>query len=53
MPKQRNLSIEVRAAVVTLSKENYSGHAIATKLKISICAMQKILQDTGTVTDRP
>ena len=42
--------------MVTLSKEDYSGHAIARKLKISLCAVQKILkkvQETGTVKDRP
>ena len=56
MPKRRNLSIEERAAVVTLSKEKYTGHTIARRLKISLCAVQKILKkvcETGTVKDRP
>ena len=56
MPKRRNLSIEERAAVVTLSKEKYTGRAIARRLKISLCAVQKILKkvcETGTVKDRP
>ena len=50
MPKRRNLSIEERAAVVTLSKEKYTG-----RLKISLCVVQKILKvcETGTVKDRP
>ena len=33
MAKRRNLSIELRASVVTLNKENYSCRAIAKKLK--------------------
>ena len=56
MPKRRNLSIEERAAVVTFSKEKYTGCAIARRLKISLCAVQKILKkvcETGTVKDRP
>ena len=56
MPKRKNLSVEQRAAVVTLSKEHYSGRAIAKKLRISNCAVQKILkkvEETGTVKDRP
>ena len=48
--------MEERAAVVTLSKEWYSGRAIASKLKISLCAVQEIIKkakETGTVKDRP
>ena len=37
--------------MVTLSKEDYSGRAIARKLKISVCGVQAILT-TGTVKDR-
>ena len=46
-----NLSIEKRAAVVTLSKEGYSGRAIAKSCK-SVCVVQEILKkarETGTV----
>ena len=56
MAKKRNLSIEQRASVVTLSKEGYSGGAIsARKLKISVCGVQAILRKaltTGMVKDR-
>ena len=41
MPKKRNLSVEERSAVVTLSGEGYSQRGIAKKLKISLCAVQK------------
>ena len=37
--------------MVTLSKEGYSGRAIARKLKISVCGVQATLT-TGTVKDR-
>ena len=50
-----NLSIEQRASVVILSKEGYSGRAIARKFKISVCGVQAILRmalTTGTVEDR-
>jgi len=56
MAKKNNLSIEKRASVVTLSKENYSGRAIAKKLKISLCGVQEILKkhkENGCVRDRP
>ena len=55
MAKKKNLSLEQRAAVVTLSGEGYSGRAIARKLKISVHGVQAILQksaETGTVKDR-
>ena len=41
--------------MVTLSKEGYSGRAIAKKLQISVCAVQGILKkarETGAVKDR-
>ena len=56
MPKRRNLSVEERAAVESLNKENYSGRVIAKKLKIGNSAAQNILkktEETGTVKDRP
>ncbi len=56
MAKKNNLSIEKRASVVTLSKENYSGRAIAKKLKISLCGVQEILKkhkENGCVRNRP
>ena len=40
--------------MVTLSKEGYSGRAIAKKLQISVCAVQGILKkarETGAVKD--
>ena len=55
MPKTRNLSIQERAQVVTLSEEGYSLRAIARKLLISICAVQGIIRkvmETGSVKDR-
>ena len=55
MAKKKNLSSEQRAAVVTLSTEQYSGCAMAKKLKISLCAVQEIFkkaQETGTIRDR-
>lgn len=55
MAKKKNLSIEQRASVVTLDKENYSGRAIAKKLKVSNCAVQEILKkvkETGSVKDK-
>ena len=55
MAKRRNLSIELRASVVTLNKENYSCRAIAKKLKVSYCAVHEILKkvkETGSVRDR-
>ena len=55
MPKRRNLSIEERAAVVTLSEEGYSCRSIARRQKISLCAVQGILRkksETGTVKDK-
>ena len=41
MVKKKNLNIEQRAAIVTLSKEQYSGHAIAKKMKVSLYAVQQ------------
>lgn len=55
MAKKHNLTIEQRAAIVTLSKEKYSGRAIAKKMKVSLCAVQQILKkekETGSVKDR-
>jgi len=43
MAKMKDLPIEQRAYVVTFSKANYSGWAIARKLKTSLCAVQGIL----------
>ena len=42
MPKKRNLSVEERSAVVTLSGEGYSQRGIPKKLKMSLCAVQNI-----------
>ena len=56
MAKRRNLSIEVRASVVTLDNEGYSGREIAKKLRISRRAVQEILKkqrETDCVADRP
>ena len=53
--KEKNLTIEQRAAVVTLSKEQYYGHAIARKFKVSIWTVQEIFkkaQKTGSIKDR-
>ena len=55
MAKRKNLSIELRASVVTLNKENYSCRAIAKKLKVSYCAVHEILKkvkETGSVRYR-
>ena len=55
MPKKRNLNVEARSAMVTLSGEGYSQRGIAKKLKISLCAVQNILkkkEETGKVADR-
>ena len=55
MVRKGNLSSEQRLSVVILSKEGYSGHAIARKHKISVCGVQAILRKaltTGTVEDR-
>ena len=41
MSQRKNLAINQRAAVVTLSKELYSGHAIARNFKVIVCAVQK------------
>ena len=54
MAKRKNLSIEQRASVVTLNKENCSGRAIAKKLKVSNCAVQEILKkvkETGSMRE--
>ena len=56
MPKRRNLSVEVRSSVVTLSEEDYSQDVIAARLNESVCAMQRILtkrEETGSVRDKP
>ncbi len=56
MPKRRNLSVEVRSSVVTLSEEGYFQLAIAARLKVSLCAVQNILtkkEETGSVRDKP
>ena len=55
MAKKWNLTIEQRAAIVTLSKEEYNGCAMAKKMKVSLCAVQQILKkekETGSVKDR-
>ena len=44
MAKRKNVSIEQRASVVTLNKENYSSRAIAKKLKVNNCAVQEIFK---------
>ncbi len=56
MPKKRNLSVEVRSSVVTLSEEGYSQRALAARQKVSLCAVQNILtkkKETGSVRDKP
>ena len=55
MGKKRNLTVEERAAVVTLKKEGYVQRAIARKQKISLWAVQEILKkkrETDTMKDR-
>ena len=55
MAKRKNLSLEQRASVVTLSGEGYSGHAIARNLTISVHGVQAILKkaaEAGNVKDR-
>ena len=42
MPKRRNLSVEQRAAMVTLNKEHYCGRAIAKKLNNRAAVQCKI-----------
>ena len=44
MGKKRNLTVEERAAVVTLKIEGYSQRAIARKRKISLCTVQEVLK---------
>ena len=55
MAKTRNLSLEERAAIVTLHKEGYNQTAISRKLSVSRSAIQEIIRkknETGTVADR-
>ena len=56
MEEKRNLTVEERAAVVTLKKEGYSQRDIARKEKISLCAVQEEIlkkkRETGTVKYR-
>ena len=55
MAKRKNLYLEHRASVVTLSGEGYSGCAMTRKLKISVHGVQVILKkaaETGNVKDR-
>lgn len=47
MAKKKNLSIEQRAAVVTLSKEEYSGRAIAKAENQSVCCAGHLEKGTG------
>ena len=42
MAKRKNVSIEQRASVITLNKENYSGRAIAKNIKVSNCVVQEM-----------
>ena len=56
MPKKKpNLSVEVRAKIVTLVEEGYSMNQVAKRMKVSRCCVQELVKkhkETGTVQDR-
>ena len=45
MAKKKILSVEMREAVITFSKEGCSGHAIAKKQIICVCTVQDIVKN--------